>query len=181
MAAGRLFGHPWIGILLATGMVCGLLCWMLQGWVPAQWALFGAVLFSMRVGIYHYWMNSYWGGSLCAIGGVLLLGVVPRILRRPRASHGFIIGLALAILANTRPWEGALFAIPVCTWLFIRLGARKRDQFLFFCLLAGDDAVDVGVPMPMRFRCHPPHVENRDGGDRDYAQNGAEISDNRSN
>ena len=121
LAAGQLLGHPWIAVLLSTALLCGLLCWMLQGWVPPGWALLGSALFSMRLGVYHYWMNSYWGGTLAAIGGVLVLGVVPRALRRPSPWHGFLLGLGLVILANTRPWEGALFAIPVAGWLLIRL------------------------------------------------------------
>src|ERR1700728_5299097 len=31
LAAGQLLGHPWIGQLLTTGLLCAVLCWLLHG------------------------------------------------------------------------------------------------------------------------------------------------------
>ena len=36
-----------------------VLYWMLRGWMPARWALFGVVLAALRFGIASYWVNSY--------------------------------------------------------------------------------------------------------------------------
>src|SRR5579872_2698972 len=40
----RLFGHPWYGVLISVALMCACLCWMLQGWVPAKYALLGGFL-----------------------------------------------------------------------------------------------------------------------------------------
>src|SRR5262245_2324181 len=85
LAVGQLItGLPWIGVWIGIGLMCAALCWMLQGWVSPGWALLGAALAAARFGIFSYWMNSYYGGAVAAAGGALVLGALPRILRRPR-------------------------------------------------------------------------------------------------
>jgi uncharacterized membrane protein (UPF0136 family) len=85
--------------------------WMLQAWMPARWALLGGVFCALNLGIASYWMNSYWGGAVAAIGGALVLGGAARIVKRnsPRIRDGVLLGFGAAILANSRPYEGFLF------------------------------------------------------------------------
>lgn len=114
LALGKiLFGHPFWAVWLSVGLMCALITWMLQAWFPPHWALFGGVVAIVRFGVFSYWANSYWGGALAAIGGSLVLGALPRIKGRRCTRDAFLMGLGLAILANTRPYEGLVFSLPV--------------------------------------------------------------------
>src|SRR5262249_47514016 len=107
MAAGKVFfGHPWWGVWLSTGIMSASLCWMLQGWLPPQWALLGGLLAVVRLSLFSYWVDSYMGGTVAAIGGALVLGSLPRIMRHRRAHDAVLMGIGVTFLANSRPNEG---------------------------------------------------------------------------
>jgi len=140
LAAGQLLGSPWgkqdwseqdwIGQLLVTALMCSALCWMLQAWLPPPWALLGAALAVLRLGLLSYWMNTYWCASVAALGGALVLGAWPRLRKRPHISHALLMGLGLVILANSRPYEGLVFSLPVAAailwWLLGKRGPALR-------------------------------------------------------
>ena len=117
-AAERLFGNPWFGMLLASAAFCAALCWMLQAWLPANWALLGGIIAVLRLGLFSCWTNSYLSaGSLAGLGGVLVLGALPRLMRTGRLRHGLLMGAGIALLILTRPYEGLLLCLPVAAVL----------------------------------------------------------------
>jgi hypothetical protein len=102
------FGHPWIGVLLSMGVLCGALAWALQNWLPPFWAFIGTIVAVLKIGILSYWAESYWGGTGSAIGGALLVGTLPVLIRRPTFLRGMLAAIGIALLANSRPFEGLL-------------------------------------------------------------------------
>lgn len=115
LAAGKaLFGNPWFAILISSALMCAAICWMLQAWLPPNWALLGGLIAVLRLGVFSYWTDTYHAaGSLCALAGALVLGSLPRLMKTSRLRYAFLIGIGFAILILTRPYEGALLGIPV--------------------------------------------------------------------
>ncbi len=132
LAAGKIFGQPWVGVLLSVAAMCMAFTWMLHGWAPPEWALLGGLLVWARFAVFSYWMNSYWGGAVAATGAALALGALPRIWdgQPPRARDAILFGLGTGILAISRPVEGSIFFLPMglaLLWWALRLRAPARS------------------------------------------------------
>jgi hypothetical protein len=135
MAAGiALFGHPWFGILIFGGLMCGAICWMLQGWLPPSWALLGGFLAVLRLGLFSYWTNSYHtAGVVSALGGALVLGVLPRLKKSWRATHFLLMAAGMVCLILSRPYEGMLLCLPVVAVLGKCVWTEKRPSAAVLC------------------------------------------------
>jgi hypothetical protein len=135
LAVGQLLtGRAFWGVCLGLALMCGAICWMLQGWLSPNWALLGGILLAMRLSMFTYWSNSYYGGQVAAFGGALVLGALPRMKKansaRQAAAMGILMGLGLGILANSRPYEGLILSLPIAVallfWMFSRGPAEQR-------------------------------------------------------
>jgi len=112
--AGLLLGgNAWIGVWLSMVLMCMAATWMLQAWVSLPMAFLGGVLVTARLGLFSFWINSYYGGAFIALGAMLVFGALPRILAAPRWRDGAVMALGTVILMVSRPYEGVLFCIPV--------------------------------------------------------------------
>ncbi|MGA2903994.1 MAG: hypothetical protein ABSD98_09190 [Candidatus Korobacteraceae bacterium] len=122
LALGKVIFHqPWIGVYLSTAALCGAICWALQALVPPGWALIGGLLAAVRIALFSYWMNSYWGGSVAALGGALALGAVVRLFQPQRTELDRVLlaslfAVSLLMLATSRPYEGFAFSVPLLVY-----------------------------------------------------------------
>jgi hypothetical protein len=136
MAAGKVvFGQPWFAILISGALMCSAILWMLQGWLPPSWALLGGFLAMMRIALFSYWTSTYHtAGPICAIGGALVLGALPRFKRSTRGRYLVAMAAGADILAISRPYEGLLLCLPVLVALVHWLIERKRLSIRTFLL-----------------------------------------------
>src|SRR5260370_14339482 len=107
----RLFGHPWYGVLISVALMCGCICWMLQGWFPPQYALLGGLFAFLQFGVAPYWIDIYWGGAVAAIGGAFVFGALPPLSRNGKASAACPADSGGTIRANSRPFESLVLVL----------------------------------------------------------------------
>jgi hypothetical protein len=158
MAVGQLlFGHPWFGVWLSAGLLAATLCWALQGWLPSGWALLGAFI-GLDLCLFSYWMNSYWGGAVAAIGGALVIGAWARIVRAKQSCYAWLFGIGAVIVILARPFEGLLLVVPAL--IALGLAARTARVWLPIIItgalgaswLAYDNYRVTGHPLRLPYR-----------------------------
>ena len=165
LALGKFIGGEFIvGAWLATGMACAAVCWMLYGYFPPKWALFGGLMCAFHSGI-QMWGSNYWGGNLGVAGGAMVLGAVLHLIREPSCKSGAAFGLGTGILLYTRMYEGGIFALLLMVWIVFHLRAKPRDLTRAFALgliallpfivfLGVYQAAVTGSPLKMPYAIH---------------------------
>lgn len=103
-----LFGHPWAGVLLSFALMCATAAWAVYGWAPREWAAAAALLCGILYGVSTSWLNSYWGGAVAGIGGGLLFGSIPRLLRTLDVRYALLAAAGWSICWLCRPFESAV-------------------------------------------------------------------------
>jgi hypothetical protein len=133
LAAGQVIGgHPIVGVWLSFAVMCGAIAWMLYAWLPPRWAVLGALLaiINPQLGIAGYWAQSYWGGAVAATGGALVLGGLRRLMRQPRMRTSLALAIGLAILANSRPYEGLFLGLSAVIYLSVWMLGKRGPTLL---------------------------------------------------
>jgi hypothetical protein len=143
LALGQVvFGHPFWGVWLSTGLMCAAVCWALQQWLPLGWALLGGFLVVLRIGTFSYWASGYWGGAIPALGGALVLGSVSGLKRTPGIRDASVFGAGAALLLITRPYESLFLLAPIAIALVIW---QFRDSIHPLSAWLGKVLVPVGT------------------------------------
>ncbi len=127
MALGQILtGAPIVGVWIGYALMCAAIAWMLQAWTRPTWAFWGSLMVALWFAGRHadagYWTSSYWGGAVAAAGSALVLGGVRRLTSRPIRQivvSSAALGVGLVVLANTRPFEGFLFALPTIAYFLL--------------------------------------------------------------
>ncbi|MFB3813482.1 MAG: hypothetical protein ACE14L_05165 [Terriglobales bacterium] len=123
-------GNPWWGVWLATGLMCAAICWALQPLVRPRYALLAGLLCALKYGMFTIFSDSFWGGSVAALGGAVTLGAFVRLIAGPRLWHVSLMVLGLGVLANSRPFEGLLFALPVLIATLVWMLKKRHCEVL---------------------------------------------------
>jgi hypothetical protein len=108
-----LMGHPYAGVVLSGALMVLLFCWMADAWLPPQWALIAGALSAVLFFVGNYWFESYWGGSVAAAGGALVVGGLGYLLRGRLAAARFSMAAGAVVLYATRPYEGGVLCLVV--------------------------------------------------------------------
>ncbi len=123
LALGRVAtGLPIAGAWLATAALVAAAGWAVGGFAPGPWAVGAAVLVAGHPQVLE-WSQTYWGGSVAAAGGAMVLGGWVRLARREvpwRWRDAAMVGLGLGVLALSRPYEGLAATAPLLAHLLAR-------------------------------------------------------------
>ena len=132
---------PAVGVWLGMGLAATAMAWMFQAWFPPRWARFAAVIAALHLtflggGRLAPWGYSYWGGAAAVIGGALLFGGLRRVIDRPRITAALAVGSGVAILANSRPFEGAVVSLVPAGALVVYLLRHRREPLTLVRVVA---------------------------------------------
>ncbi len=123
LALGQRLGDPLHGSALGLGLAGAAVTWMLAGWLPGLWPLFGGLVLALHPRLVGIWGTGYSSGLPALVGAALLLGSLPRLLG-DRVRGGVALGVGAGLLALSQPFHGLVAALPAVGYL--ALGLRRR-------------------------------------------------------
>jgi hypothetical protein len=150
LALGQLLGNPALGVWLSTALVCSTVFWMLKQWVRPRWALLATITVSVHP-LMLEWSHNFYGGQIAMAGGALLIGAFRRLMSEPRTGDGVLAGIGMAVLANSRPYEGLILTIALAAvgsfWLVIGKRLSLAGVFKRFMVPAAAVVLLTGLAM----------------------------------
>jgi len=127
LALGQILGgQPGFGVPLGIALAAVSVFWMLCGWLPQRWAMLGGLMSACHSQLIVHWGHNYWGGEVAVIGGALLFGAWPRVMRTGGVYNSVLLSCGAALLAISRPFEGFIVCLPVAASLLVWLATRCR-------------------------------------------------------
>lgn len=137
LAIGQTLGHPIIGACLATGISIAALFWMLSGWLPQRMHWLAWLVAVTHPSLHLFWGHSYWGGAVALTGASLLLGAFSRVNDRLSVKQAIIASVGILLLANSRPFEGAVLTLMVAIGLVVRIAIKRREAPFGWTMVLG--------------------------------------------
>lgn len=125
----KLTGLPIVGVWLTLALACGAVVWMAEAWLPRRWALVAGLLLAVNFKLLRFWGQTYMGGGVALLGGALVFGALPRLQKRWRTRFAVLLVCGLVILANSRPYEGGVAALPALA-VVLMTAWRNRKQLV---------------------------------------------------
>ena len=138
LAAGQVTtGLPIVGVWVTAALAAAAIYWAALAFVPVPWALVTGAVAAIHPQLVD-WTHVFWGGSLAELGGALVIGATARLVQREVPGvhpglHGVLLGIGLAILALSRPYEGLAMVLPLL--VVLRRHARRIALPLAIVLL----------------------------------------------
>jgi hypothetical protein len=126
LLAGKLLGHPIIGVWLTVGLFGVSLLFFLRQFFSPSVALIVSVICSMQFMVLSYFGHSYWGGSLMALAGIWALGGAVLAVKSGQSRYSWVSAAGMVICLLTRPFEGFFYLLPLAGWQLFSL-LRRSD------------------------------------------------------
>jgi hypothetical protein len=129
MAIAQSFGFgPWIGIFAINIILVIAVYFMVRSYFSVELAILMSLIVILRFCLFNFWINSYLGPTITALGGVLLVYGYKKISIKRTLAAGLVVGVGLFFLMTTRPYEGFVFSIPFVVAISIMIFRESRKS-----------------------------------------------------
>ena len=147
LAAGQaFFAMPIVGVWLNNALIVFASIWMLRGWMPCAVRRSLAASPMAAHPLMIAWGQCYWGGGAAVLGGCLVVGAWPRLTTGRELSAAFLGAAGIALLANSRPYEGLVLTVAVSGCVLFSWIQRRAPGIVRIVVRVGGPLVAVLLP-----------------------------------